>query len=140
MPRRSAAELTLWHPRVDGRVSRLSPPANLTAVEKRLFIAIVGSCAAAHFRPSDQPLLVSYVQATCLAEQAAAKMAETGGAVSDGQINPWFKVHERAVRLMSVLAHRLRLSPGSRVRPETVQRRHGYSRPSYYDEMGDDDA
>jgi hypothetical protein len=62
-------------------------------------------------------------------------MAETGGAVSDGQINPWFKVHERAVRLMSVLA--IGCGARTRVRPGY---RHGYSRPSYYDEMGDDDA
>jgi hypothetical protein len=139
MPRRSAASLTLVHPNVSGRVPRLSPPSILGTAEKRLFTSITNSCPATHFRPSDQPLLVQYVQAVCLAEQAAGKMAETGGPVHDGEINPWFRVHERAVRMMSVLAMRLRLTPASRLRPETVHRRAGYQPPSYYD-MQDDDA
>lgn len=140
MPRKSAASLTVLHPRIDGRVSRLSPPSHLSAAEKRLFIAIVGSCTAAHFRPSDQPLLVEYVITAVASEHARSQLAKTGGPVSDGEINPWFKVHEKLVRRMAVLAMRLRLTPSSRMRPETAQRRAGYQRPSYYDDMeaGDD--
>jgi hypothetical protein len=141
VPRRSAASLTVIHPRVNGRVPRLSPPSTLGTAERRLFIALVGSCPAAHFRESDQPLLCQYVMACVAAEHASSKLAETGGPVGgDGEINPWFKVHERAVRMMSVLAMRLRLTPSSRTRPETVARRAGYVPPSYYDTLGDDDA
>jgi hypothetical protein len=140
MPRRSAASLTLVHPNVTGRDPRLSPPSTVSAAEKRLFISIVGSCPAAHFRPSDQPLLVQYVMACVAAEHAAAKLVETGGPVSGGEVNPWHRVHERAVRLMSVLAMRLRLSPASRLKPEMVHRRAGYHPPSYYDTMADEDA
>jgi hypothetical protein len=140
MPRRSAASLTLVHPRITGRDPRLSPPATLGTAEKRLFISIVGSCPAAHFRPSDQPLLCQYVMACVAAEHAAAKLAETGGPVSGGEVNPWHRVHERAVRLMSILAMRLRLTPSSRMRPETVHRRAGYSGPPSYYDMQDGDA
>jgi phage terminase small subunit len=139
MPRKSNADITLIRPRIDGRVSRLSPPSHLGAAQAKLFIAIINACTAEHFRPSDQPILIEYVVAATDCENAHNKMIATGGPVSaDGEINPWFKVHEKLARRLAILATRLRLTPASRMRPEAVQRRKGYAPPSYYDREGED--
>jgi phage terminase small subunit len=141
MPRASRASLTVLHPNVSGRVPRLSPPDHLNEAEKQAFRALVSAVPASHFRPSDEPLLCEYCVAVIAAREAAARMTETGGMVtSEGVINRWFAVHEKLARRMAVFAMRLRLTPASRTRPESVARRAGYTRPSYYDHMDDEDA
>jgi hypothetical protein len=99
----------------------------------------VNDCAAAHFRPSDVPMLAEYARTCMQARVAAGKMAETGGPVVDGQINAWFMICEKLTRRMAVLAMRLRLTPASRMRPETLARQR-VGPVSYYETMGLDDA
>jgi phage terminase small subunit len=142
MPRRSAADLSVVRPRVDGRPTRLIPPADLEADERKLFVELVTACAPDHFRQSDMPMLVQYVRESCTAERAAIKMKETGGEVTDrGTINPWFGVLQRATRMMALLSARLRLNPQSRSHPRSIARQAGWRPPSAYEmlDFEDDD-
>jgi hypothetical protein len=113
--RRSAAAM-LIKPQINGTPSRLTPPPSLTNGERSAFIELVACCAPDHFRESDTPLLISYVQATAMARKivhAPTKVAQ------------W----ERAVRVQAMLATRLRLSPQSRTAPKTVARQQLHQGP-----------
>ena len=73
MPRRSAASLSVVP--LDRRASRLRPPAHLSEAERSAFVDLVSACKPGHFQASDLPLLVRYVEASVLAEQAAFPVA-----------------------------------------------------------------
>jgi hypothetical protein len=107
--RRRKSAATLAAPNLTGRPSPLSPPASLNDDERALFCELVGACAAEHFRTSDLPLLISYIQATLIARDAAHE---------PDRITLW----EKATRMQATLATRLRLSPQSRADPKTVAR------------------
>jgi hypothetical protein len=105
--RKSAAKLAA--PETTGKLPRLSAPSSLIISERTLFNELVASCDSSHFRKSDIPLLVSFVQATLIA-QAASHNPE--------KITLW----EKAVRMQATLATRLRLAPQSRVDPKSLGR------------------
>jgi hypothetical protein len=109
--RKSLANVTTF--RVDGQPSRVEPPRYLTAPERKLFVALVAAVNAKHFTESDTPLLISYVQATALAQQAIKEARKDTGALLR-----W----EKAVKLQAVLATRLRLAPQSRIDRKAVTR------------------
>jgi hypothetical protein len=109
MPRVSAAALATY-PQVDGRLPTLSPPAGLTNQERALFEEIIASADSRYFVASDVPLLVSFVQATLMVRRTVNRPT---------QINVW----EKAVRVQALLATKLRLTPRSRMSPETAARR-----------------
>ncbi len=93
--RKSAANLAIIG--VEGEPPRLDPPATLSDDERTVFTSIIAATAPGHFRPSDLPLLVSFVQAAVLNEQAAREL-QRGGAVVDGSqaLGLWFKRNVRA--------------------------------------------
>jgi phage terminase small subunit len=66
-----------------------------------------------HFQASDLPLLVRYVEASVLAEQAASQLRLEGPVVA-GRVSPWVTVQEKSVRALVALSMRLRLSPQAR--------------------------
>jgi len=92
-----------------GKPSRLTPPSSLNDDEQALFSELVGACDASHFRESDLPLLISYIQATLISRAAAH---------DPDRIVLW----EKATRMQATLATRLRLSPQSRIDPKTIGR------------------
>jgi hypothetical protein len=102
MPRRTAEARRF---KVRSSPERLQPPAGLTSAEKKIFVDIVSSNRPEHFQPSDLPLLTAYVHAIALEQALARRIA------SD---SPTLMRWERAVKSMSMLSHRLRLSPQSR--------------------------
>jgi hypothetical protein len=112
--RKSSAQLVAIG--IDGKPPKLTPPADLKEDERAMFVALIDACDARHFRPSDLPLLTSYIQATLLAR---------GTARDPDKVATW----EKAVRVQAALATRLRLSPQSRTDPKTIgrhqQRRQG---------------
>jgi hypothetical protein len=110
--------------------SRVQTPDDLTPSEAGLFKHLVHSCAPDHFVSSDVPLLVSYVQSTLIARNAAKAMTKNPRLAST-----W----ERSVRMQATLATRLRLSPQARTDPTTLTRRTPKTPPSVYDLMRDDD-
>jgi hypothetical protein len=92
---------------------RLDPPASLTDLERTIFLEVVESCTPEHFRTSDRSLLVAYVAAAALAQEAKAT------ALSDRKAAlTW----EKATRAMATLASKLRLCPSTRSDPRTIAR------------------
>jgi hypothetical protein len=93
-----------------GARPRLTAPETLSDPERELFTRTVDACSPGHFRESDTPLLISYVQ--------AAVLARSGAAGDPDQFSRW----EKATKTLAMLATRLRLSPQSRVDPKTLAR------------------
>ena len=89
---------------MDGKPNRLNPPTSLSAAERAIFFDVVAACDRDHFRPSDLPLLVRYVEAAALGDQAAEQLRL--GAVINGKPSPWITVQEKAVRAMVALSMR----------------------------------
>ncbi len=85
----------------DGTVS-VKVPAGLNKAEKKLFEELIGACDPRHFVKSDAPLLVSYVQATLKARDAAHAPEKIG-------------LWERAVKTQVLVARALRLAPRTRI-------------------------
>ena len=120
---------------------RLRPPKNLRGREREIFIDLVTSVDSRHFRRSDMQLLLRYVEACALCEQAAGELAATGVVVG-GKVSPWFTIYAAACKSITALSLRLRLGPQAR------QERAHKTTPgpvSFYDEMsldeeGSDDA
>jgi hypothetical protein len=73
-----------------------------------------------HFRSSDVPLLVRYVESIVLADRAAVELRK--GAVVKGKTSPWLAIQREAIKAMVALSIRLRLSPQSRIDPKTLGR------------------
>jgi hypothetical protein len=86
------------------RRQRKSGPAG--QFEQTLFLEVFDACSPGHFVTSDVPLLVTFVQTTLIARNAATSAANDLHALA---------VWEKAVRLQAMLATRLRLSPQSRL-------------------------
>jgi len=141
VPRKSQAELTIVRPEVDTKPTRPRPPDSLNDRERRLFLDLINATAPTHFRSSDLPLLLQYVQLSVLAADASAAISTEGAVLDDGLLNPFLAVQTRAVRLMALLATRLRLSPQSRLTQRQASRQ--TSPMSYYERergrQGDDD-
>jgi phage terminase small subunit len=130
MPRKSAA--SLHFPDIV-RTERLSPPADLDASERQIFLDVVGTTAADHFRPSDSLLLSAYCRAVVRERQACEHLATQGVVSVDNKLSSWATVQTQALKQMLSLARLLKLTP--------LARRSNPSRPgkpqqlSYYDQM-----
>ena len=133
MPRKSAASLSVLA--VDGKPSKLHPPASLSEAERTIFVDVVAATDPRHFRPSDLPLLVRYAEACALGDLAAQELRR--GAVIDGKPSPWIVIQEKAVRAMVALSMRLRLSPQSRTDPKTTGRQQEQLGPKPWEELVD---
>jgi len=113
---------------VGGEQARLVPPAFLSAEEASLFAEVVAACDVGHFRKSDEPLLVAFVQATLMSREAAH---------NPSNIMVW----EKATRMQATLATRLRLAPQSRIDPKTLGRQSEPPRgPMPWEREGDQDC
>jgi hypothetical protein len=129
MPRRSAA--SMHFPGVV-RTERLSPPADLSPDERDIFVNVVSTNPADHFRPSDALLLSAYARAI-MRERVAAEHLAQGVVSIDNKPSAWVAVQGQALKQVLSLARMLRLSPLAR-RPS--QSRQGKPQQmSYYDIM-----
>jgi hypothetical protein len=106
--RKSAASLEITQHTELTRTPRISPPEWIGAQAAEEFYDLVNSLDAAHFRPSDAPLLARYCQ-TILAANAAEDIGE----------------FIALVRLQASLAKSLRLCPSSRGHHRTTARQAG---------------
>ena len=113
MPRKPASDIAV----PTGAVRRLRPPADLAAdsPERKLFIDLVASLPASHFRESDEPLLSAYVRAVCRERTASGELAAGGYVTADGKTSPWLRVLKDATRDMTVISRLLRLNPVGRL-------------------------
>jgi phage terminase small subunit len=130
MPRQSAASL---HFPSFIRTERLSPPIDLSPDERALFVSIVATNPADHFRPSDAPLLCSYVRAILLEREAAENLATQGHVTVDNKPSAWHAILAQATKSMLQLARALKLTPTAR-RP-SASRAGKPQQTSYYDQM-----
>jgi hypothetical protein len=92
--------------------------------ERALFNDLINATDAEHFRQSDLPLLINFVQSTLLARRAAAGMERDSDLIA---------VFEKAIKLQGMLATRLRIAPQSRLDPKTVARHQLYDGPPPWD-------
>ena len=118
--RKSAALLSF--PEVDGGRPRITPPASLTKAERFLFIELAAD--APHLVPADAPLLGAYCQAVLLSRRTGRDPV---------RVEAW----ERATRVMTSLATKLRLTPQARTCPKSIGRQQ-QGPASYYDRRDDD--
>jgi phage terminase small subunit len=134
MPRQSAASLAFGL--VDGMRPHIVPPAGMSKEARKVFVGLVAANPPQHFAPSDAPLIAGYAEVICQAEAAACAIARDGAVLADGTVNPWISIQRGALRTMTVLAHRLRLSPSARSSARTTGRGAERHLPmSYYDQI-----
>jgi phage terminase small subunit len=88
-------------------------PVGLSEPERTIFERLVAAVDRGHFTASDLPLLVSYVQAVAQHDRAVQALRAEGDVVN-GKLSPWIVVQEKAIRAMTALSMRLRLSPQAR--------------------------
>ena len=105
---------------VNGKPPRPEPPSSLPEAERAVFVDLVAASDPEHFRSSDLPLLVRYVESIVLADRAASELRK--GAVVKGKTSPWLAIQREAIKAMVALSIRLRLSPQSRIDPKTLGR------------------
>jgi hypothetical protein len=110
-------------PIVDGHPPKLTPPRCLSEAERIIFDNIVNSCARAHFRPSDAPLLNSYCRAISLERRAAAALAR------DPFDSKALLLWEKSSRAMVAIAAKPRLCPSARQHPRSTARMPPHSGP-----------
>jgi hypothetical protein len=118
MPRRSAASYAINTPGVPP--PRLKAPSGLNTKEKVVFEAVISSTDPRHWRKSDVPLIVSFVQATLLAH----RLGRTN------RVKDW----EAATRTLLAISTKLRLNPHSRSDPKSIARQK-FTPLSAYEQM-----
>ena len=136
MPRKSAAALSVaarTHQR-----HTLRPRQDAPAEVRTIFLELVASVPADHFRQGDGALLEQYWQSILLARKAYAEL-DAGGPVIDGKASPWLVVLEKSHRSAVALSGRLRLAPQARADSRSAGRSKGEP-PSTYDLMRNENA
>jgi phage terminase small subunit len=105
----------------------------LSGDARALFISLVSTNPADHFRPSDAPLLIAYVRAILLEREAAEHLATQGHVTVDNRPSAWVGIQTAASKTMLSLARALKLTPTAR-RP-SASRAGKPVTTSYYDQM-----
>jgi hypothetical protein len=83
-------------PSLPGTAERLRPPSKLDAPERKIFVDLVASSKAEHFRSSDTPLLAAYCRAIVLERRSAAALA-AGRRQGAGEMGEGNQGHGRLV-------------------------------------------
>ena len=91
---------------------RRTAPSFLSNAERSLFTEIIEGTDPRHFVAGDLPLLTSYVKVSLLVRDAPSDLSDAEA------LTAW----QRAVRLQTLLATKLRLTPQTRSDPKTVAR------------------
>jgi hypothetical protein len=108
----------------------MKPPPELTAEERAIFAATVGSHEAEHFRASDVPMLSAYCRSAALEKRSGIELAKEPLS-ANGQVSGWAVIHGHAVKDMLGLALKLRISPQARAKTSTKAE----PKLSYYERM-----
>jgi hypothetical protein len=89
------------------------PPADLNALEKVEFIAVVTGSPPSHFLPCDIATISAYARAVVAERRAAGEL--DAAPVIDGKPSPWLPVWMGALRACTTLARRLNIGPSGRL-------------------------
>jgi len=98
-------------------LERIKPPVHLSAKQKQIWKSIVDELPENHFIKADIPLLESYVYGIGLMRNAALMIDEPYK--DDTPI--WIKTFETQQNRLGNLAVKLRLTPNSRTRADTLK-------------------
>jgi hypothetical protein len=111
MPRQAATALGFI---VNGSTrATIQPPADLNALEKQEFIAVVMGSPPSHFLPADIATISQYARAVVAERRAAGELDRAP--VIDDKPSPWLPVWLGALRACTTLARRLNINPAGRV-------------------------
>jgi phage terminase small subunit len=113
-------------------------PAGLSAEEERILQQLLASVDSDHFAASDLPLLVAYCQAVAQHDRAVQALRTQGDVTDSGRPSPWITVQEKAVRAMTALSMRLRLSPQARREKAQLPRHPVWYETRRQEERGDE--
>jgi phage terminase small subunit len=116
--RKSAASLAMTPLLEQHEPVSVQPPATLSEPARAVFLDLVGNCHPEHFEDSDVGLLCQYCEAQAIAERAAAELQSGTSQAAEWALKLW----EKANKIMSGLALRLRLGPQSRREKAKVAR------------------
>ena len=116
--RKSAASLAMTPLLEQHEPVSMQPPATLSEPARVVFLDLVGNCHPEHFEDSDVGLLCQYCEAQAIAERAAAELQSGTSQAAEWALKLW----EKANKIMSGLALRLRLGPQSRREKAKVAR------------------
>lgn len=89
--------------------------------ERKLWKEILGSYSNDYFNLGDVPMLVNYIRAKLLSDQAYENFTTQGHTLDTEKgliANPAIKIWKDACGTLSVLGTKLRLAPNGRTRPE----------------------
>ncbi len=114
-PRQSAAAEAFA---VNGSTrSLIEPPADLNALEKAEFIAVVTGSPPNHFLPSDIATISAYARAVVAERIAAGELAAAPVVSSPNgdRPSPWLPIWLGQLRACTTLARRLNINPAGRV-------------------------
>jgi hypothetical protein len=79
-----------------------------------VFLNLIATTPASQFAASDIPLVVRYCELVVLAERAAEGMRSALLVTANGKPSPWVALHASAVKGLTLLTLRLKLSPQAR--------------------------
>src|SRR5262249_23987535 len=116
--RKSAASLAMTPLLEQHEPVSVQPPAALSKPARAVLLDLVGNCHSEHFEDSDDGLLCQYFEAQAMAERTAAELQNGAGEAAEWAVKVW----EKANKVMSGLALRLRLGPQSRREKAKVAR------------------
>jgi len=91
-----------------------------------IFTDLIRAVDADHFGEGDIPLLVAYVQAIVMHQDAVKAIQRDGPVRADGKASAWLVLMEKAQRAMVALSMRLRLSPQARRERAVAPKRLGW--------------
>jgi len=115
MPRQAAASAEFS---ANGSTrSQIVPPADLNALERAEFVAVVLGSPASHFLPADIATIAAYARAV-VAERRAAGELDAAPVVSSptgDRPSPWLSIWLGQLRACTTLARRLNINPAGRV-------------------------
>lgn len=110
------------------------PPADLNALEKAEFIAVVHGSPANHFLPADIATIAAYARAV-VAERRAAGELDREPVVSSptgDKPSPWLPIWLGQLRACTTLARRLNIGPSGRLPTKSTE---PHEPTSYYSKL-----
>lgn len=115
MPRQAAAAQGFS---VNGTTrAQIRPPADLNALEKAEFIAVVMGSPPNHFLPADIATIAAYARAVVAERRAAGELdrAPVVDSPNGDRPSPWLPIWLGQLRACTTLARRLNIGPSGRI-------------------------
>lgn len=122
MPRQAAASAGFASANGSTRAS-IHPPADLNALEKAEFVAVVLGSPPSHFLPADIATISAYARAVVAERIAAGELAANPVVSSPNgdRPSPWLPIWLGQLRACTTLARRLNINPAGRLPTKSTE-------------------